>query len=100
MACYTDEVCLVIGSDIDARFILSDENNIYFSNWSDSGKLYKGVLSEDGMSMEFTKICDDSISWMAIEDNYIYYKNLLDGGEIYRIEKTAVNAENGEVVTE
>ena len=87
----------IVGNSVDARYITSDENSIYFSNWSDSGKLYKGTLTTDGQ-MEFTKICEDSVSWIVAENDYLYYRNTLDGNRVYRILKTEKNSQTGELI--
>jgi alpha-tubulin suppressor-like RCC1 family protein len=92
-----DTSYVVIGNDIDARYIVADESNIYFSNWSDGGKIYRGSLSEDN-TMTFVKICNDSASWLNIDGDYLYYKNGLDNGKTYKVLKTAQNLLTGTLV--
>ena len=91
----TDDIHEIVDLNVDAKYIVADENNIYFSNWTDSGKLYKGYLNPDN-TMVFEKICNDIVSWITVDGDYIYYKNNLDRNQIYRVLKTATNLITGE----
>lgn len=86
----------IVGENIDARYIVSDDENIYFSNWSDGGKIYKGTADLQNDTMFFEKVCNDSASWLRVDGNYLYYKNNLDNGKTYRILKASQNLVTGE----
>ena len=81
--------------NIVAYYLVADGTDLYFSNWSDSGRIYKYSAG----SAQPALICKDSASWLQIEDGYIYYYNGLDGGQLYRVSKTAQQAATGEKVT-
>ena len=93
----TDTSYMVVGEEIDARYITADEECIYFSNWSDSGRIYKGSIAESG-EIIFEKICNDSASWITVDSDYLYYKNALDRNRNYKVLKTSENIETGELV--
>ena len=71
-----------------------DGNTTYYVNWNMNGKIFK---TEDNVQ---SLVCKDAASWLEINGDYLYYKNLLNNGKLYRINKTTVNAESGEAVTE
>lgn len=45
------------------------DNMIYFANPSDRDRLY--VMNSDGSNL--TKLCDDSVSFINVDENYVYY---------------------------
>lgn len=50
--------------------LICEYNNIvYFANPSDNDKLYS--MNQDGTNL--TKICDDIVSFINVDENYIYY---------------------------
>lgn len=83
-----------VGSDIDARYLTADDTNIYFSNWSDGGRIYRAALQDN--AMVFEKVCNDSASWLEVHGDYLVYKNNLDNNKMYKILKSAQNALTGE----
>jgi len=96
LAMYENEAYTIVGENMDVRYIVTDGQKIYFSNWSDSGKIYRGTPYISG-EMSFEKVCDDTASWISVNGDYLYYKNALDGNREYRILKNQTDAENGEL---
>lgn len=86
-----------VGSLIKAKYTVADDKAIYFSNWSDSGKLYKGFISSDGI-MIFEKMSDDIVSWIYVNGNYLYYKNALDKNKVYYVNKTITGTQTGQAL--
>lgn len=58
-------------------------NVIYYNNKHDKDKLY----TIDIDSKNRMKICDDSVSYINVNNGWIYYCNNNDGNKIYRIYK-------------
>lgn len=79
---------------VNAYYIVSDGSYLYFSNWSDGGRLYRSDL----MGTNLACICKDIGTWLSINGEYIYYYNSLDGGAQYKVLKTMTNAAQGEKV--
>lgn len=96
--CYMSEEMspILLFENLNAKYIVSDSNNLYFSNWSDGGKIYRIVFSDE--TAEIEKVCDDKGSWLTVDGTYIYYQNNLEDSKQYRILKTATNAKSGEAL--
>lgn len=72
-------------NNINAKFIVADKNKIYFSNWTDGGKIYAVDLATNMLA----KICNDAGVQLYLSGNYIYYYNVNQGSVRYRTLKTA-----------
>ena len=86
-------------SNNSASEMIVEKDWIYYSNESDSGKLYK--IRTDGTSN--VKISNDNGLFMNIVDDYIYYTNFSDNKSIYKIKKdgtgrTKLNGDSSEYI--
>lgn len=64
----------------NAFYLVSDGTYLYYSNWNDSGSIYRMTL--DGNA---EKLCADEGAWLYLENGYLYYQNGNDGGALYQI---------------
>lgn len=81
---------------VNAYYIVSDGAYLYFSNWSQGGKLYR--LNQNQTNAVPELMCRDIGKGLSVNGDYLYYYNILDGGKMYRILKTATNTQSGELV--
>jgi len=55
--------------NVEAKFIVSDNTHVYFSNMTDDGRIYR--CTKDGK--ELSKICDARASWLSMKNGRLYY---------------------------
>lgn len=60
--------------NVEAKFIVSDENYVYFSNMLNDGRIYR--CTKDGENL--TIICDNNASWLNIRNGSLYYIDNID----------------------
>ncbi|SKA86277.1 Ig-like domain (group 4) [Caloramator quimbayensis] len=71
-----------ITGNISNNGIASYEDGfIYYSNYSDKGKIYK--KSVDGL--DDYPISEDNAKFINVQNGWVYYSNYSDGGKIYRV---------------
>lgn len=87
----TGEKELVINSKVGSFNII--HNNIYFSNLSDEGKLYRSSSE----SLEFVKVSDDIPENINIVGEYMYFANAAYGYP-YRLYKMRLNGEDKQMI--
>lgn len=78
---YTSTNKLGQGNRSNTGLITADEDYIYYSNTTDSGKIYK--MSDSGL--ENYIICDDDAKYITASGGWIYYSNYSDNGKIYKV---------------
>ena len=72
---------LVKLNDDDVEGLISDGKYLYYSNWSDGGKIYK--MKADGT--EKTKLNDTYSGFLNVYDGWVYYTNDNDNYKIYKM---------------
>jgi hypothetical protein len=88
------------GNIINLGIVAQRDDLIYYSNYSDEGKLYK--IKEDGSNI--TKISNDASLYINIMEDWVYYFNYSDGGKLYKIKidgtgRTKLNDDVSQQVT-
>lgn len=69
------------GNSQNSGEVVFDGTNIYYTNSSDRGTLYK--CNSDGTNNK--EISEDKVKYLCINGKDIYYSNLSDNGKLYRI---------------
>lgn len=60
-----------LSEDIEAKFIVSHGDYVYFCNMRENGRIYR--CNKDGSNL--TLVSEDSGSWLYIKDGKLYYKD-------------------------
>ncbi len=68
---YINDSELKLSDDIEAKFIVSHGDYVYFSNMRENGRIYR--CKKDGSSLLL--VSQDSASWLYIKDEKLYYKD-------------------------
>lgn len=75
------------GNIINLGIVAEKDGWIFYSNYSDGGKLYKAT--KDGKNI--TKISDDNAYYINVVGDFIYYANTLDELKLYKIKTDGTN---------
>ena len=75
------------GNILNLGIVAEKDGWIFYSNYSDDGKLYKA--NKDGKNI--TKVCDDNAFYINVVGDWIYYANTLDELKIYKIKTDGTN---------
>lgn len=75
--------------NVEAMFIVSKGEYVYFSDMRKDGRIYR--CDKDGGNL--TKLTDSSASWLYIKDDFLYYTDNRDG----RIKKQILIENIGEI---
>ena len=88
------DICLLYTSPVNAFFIVTDGTNLYYSNWSDCGKLYRYEIATGTNTL----VCHDEGAHLTLTDTEITYQNGYDNCRIYKVSKNASNVSAGTLV--
>lgn len=76
--------------NVKAYYLVTDGSYIYFSNWSDSGYLYK--CSVNGVQDTLSRICKCTGTWLEIKsDGKLYFNYSQKKGARYSIQVSQAN---------
>lgn len=75
------------GNIANLGIVAEKDGWIFYSNYSDDGKLYKAT--KDGKNI--TKICNDNALYINVVGEWIYYANTLDELKLYKIKIDGAN---------
>ncbi|MBR5614669.1 MAG: DUF5050 domain-containing protein [Clostridia bacterium] len=68
---YINNSELKLSEDLEAKFIVSHGDYVYFSNMRENGRIYR--CNKDGSNL--TLVSEDSGSWLYIKNGNLYYKD-------------------------
>lgn len=79
---------------VNAFYIVTDGTNLYYSNWSDSGKIYRYEIATGTNTL----VCHDEGAYLSLTETDITYQNGYDNCRIHKVPKTALNVSTGTLI--